>query len=179
MLRSLRGYYCYVKWRDPSIRSIFELLLYPSFQVLFFYRISHFLYKIHAYFPARLFSQTGRFLTGIEIHPGARIGKRFFVDHGMGVVIGETTIIGNDVMIFHGVTLGGTGHECGKRHPTIQDNVIIGAGAKVLGNIVIGDNCKIGANSVVLKSMPADSTAVGIPARIIAQRPNEEPFRCP
>lgn len=179
MFKTLTDYYRYVKWRDPSIKSMFELILYPSFQILLFHRIAHRLYKWKAFFLARFFSQFGRFLTGIEIHPGATIGKRFFVDHGMGVVIGETTVIGNDVMIFHGVTLGGTGHECGKRHPTIQDNVIIGAGAKVLGNIVIGDNCKIGANSVVLKSMPANSTAVGIPARIIAQRPNEEPFRCP
>lgn len=177
MFKTLTDYYRYVKWRDPSIKSMFELILYPSFQILLFHRIAHRLYRWKAFFLARFFSQFGRFLTGIEIHPGATIGKRFFVDHGMGVVIGETTIIGNDVMIFHGVTLGGTGHETGKRHPSIGNNVVIGAGAKVLGNINIGDNSRIGANSVVLKAVPEGATAVGIPARILPYEGNEKlPF---
>ena len=132
-----------------------------------FHKISHFLYKKERFFLARLVSQIARFLTGIEIHPGAKIGRRFFIDHGMGVVIGETAEIGDDVMMYHQVTLGGTGKECGKRHPTVKNGVTIAAGSKILGAITIGENAKIGANSVVLKNVPANATVVGIPARIV------------
>lgn len=152
---------------DPAARTKLEvLLLYQSIHVLIFYRIAHGLYKIKLFFLARLISQLGRFFTGIEIHPGAKIGKGLFIDHGMGVVIGETAEIGYNVTIYHGVTLGGTGKDKGKRHPTIGNNVIIGCGAKILGPISIGDGAKIGANSVVLKNVPKGKTAVGIPAVI-------------
>ena len=152
---------------DPAARTKLEvLLLYQSIYVLIFYRIAHGLYKIKLFFLARLISQLGRFFTGIEIHPGAKIGKGLFIDHGMGVVIGETAEIGDNVTIYHGVTLGGTGKDKGKRHPTIGNNVIIGCGAKILGPISIGDGAKIGANSVVLKNVPKGKTAVGIPAII-------------
>lgn len=152
---------------DPASRTKLEvLLLYQSIHVLIFYRIAHGLYKIKLFFLARLISQLGRFFTGIEIHPGAKIGKGLFIDHGMGVVIGETAEIGDNVTIYHGVTLGGTGKDKGKRHPTIGNNVIIGCGAKILGPISIGDGAKIGANSVVLKNVPKGKTAVGIPAVI-------------
>ncbi|EOU1682009.1 serine O-acetyltransferase [Clostridium perfringens] len=152
---------------DPAARTKLEvLLLYQSIHVLIFYRIAHGLYKIKLFFLARLVSQLGRFFTGIEIHPGAKIGKGLFIDHGMGVVIGETAEIGDNVTIYHGVTLGGTGKDKGKRHPTIGNNVIIGCGAKILGPISIGDGAKIGANSVVLKDVPKGKTAVGIPAVI-------------
>ena len=152
---------------DPAARTKLEvLLLYQSIHVLIFYRIAHGLYKIKLFFLARLISQLGRFFTGIEIHPGAKIGKGLFIDHGMGVVIGETAEIGDNVTIYHGVTLGGTGKDKGKRHPTIGNNVIIGCGAKILGPISIGDGAKIGADSVVLKNVPKGKTAVGIPAVI-------------
>lgn len=152
---------------DPAARTKLEvLLLYQSIHVLIFYRIAHGLYKIKLFFLARLISQLGRFFTGIEIHPGAKIGKGLFIDHGMGVVIGETAEIGDDVTIYHGVTLGGTGKDKGKRHPTVGNNVIIGCGAKILGPISIGDGAKIGANSVVLKNVPKGKTVVGIPAVI-------------
>ena len=152
---------------DPAARTKLEvLLLYQSIHVLVFYRIAHGLYKIKLFFLARLISQLGRFFTGIEIHPGAKIGKGLFIDHGMGVVIGETAEIGDNVTIYHGVTLGGTGKDKGKRHPTIGNDVIIGCGAKILGPISIGDGAKIGANSVVLKNVPKGKTAVGIPAVI-------------
>ena len=152
---------------DPAARTKLEvLLLYQSIHVLIFYRIAHGLYKIKLFFLARLISQLGRFFTGIEIHPGAKIGKGIFIDHGMGVVIGETAEIGDNVTIYHGVTLGGTGKDKGKRHPTIGNDVIIGCGAKILGPISIGDGAKIGANSVVLKNVPKGKTAVGIPAII-------------
>ena len=152
---------------DPAARTKLEvLLLYQSIHVLIFYRIAHGLYKIKLFFLARLISQLGRFFTCIEIHPGAKIGKGLFIDHGMGVVIGETAEIGDNVTIYHGVTLGGTGKDKGKRHPTIGNNVIIGCGAKILGPISIGDGAKIGANSVVLKNVPKGKTAVGIPAVI-------------
>ena len=152
---------------DPAARTKLEvLLLYQSIHVLIFYRIAHGLYKIKLFFLARLISQLGRFFTGIEIHPGAKIGKGLFIDHGMGVVIGETAEIGDNVTIYHGVTLGGTGKDNGKRHPTVGNNVIIGCGAKILGPISIGDGAKIGANSVVLKDVPKGKTAVGIPAVI-------------
>jgi serine O-acetyltransferase len=158
---------------DPAARSAFEvLLLYPSMHVLLMYRVAHKLYNKRLFFVARLISQLGRFLTGVEIHPGAKIGRGLFIDHGMGVVIGETAEIGDNVTIYHGVTLGGTGKDKGKRHPTVGNNVVIGAGAKVLGPIYVGDSAKIGANAVVLKDIPSNATAVGIPAKIIAENPN-------
>ena len=151
---------------DPSIHSSIEAILTPGFKALLYYKVSRYFYLKKRYFIARWFLEHGKRKTGIEIHPGAIIGKRLFIDHGIGVIIGETTIIGDDVVIFHGVTLGGTGKEKGKRHPTIGNNVIIGCGAKVLGNIIIGDNAKIGANSVVLKDIPINSTVVGIPGKV-------------
>lgn len=150
---------------DPAARSKIEVfLLYPCIHALISYRIAHFLYKHKMFFLARFISQIARFSTGIEIHPGATIGKGLFIDHGMGVVIGETAEIGDDVLLYHGVTLGGTGKDKGKRHPTVGNNVVIGTGAKVLGPINIGNNAKIGANSVVLRDVPEGATAVGIPA---------------
>ncbi|MCM8780316.1 MAG: serine O-acetyltransferase [Candidatus Omnitrophica bacterium] len=156
--------------KDPAARSFLEvLLLYQGLHAIICHRIAHFFYKIRLFFIARLISQFSRHMTGIEIHPGAQIGKRFFIDHGMGVVIGETSVIGDDVLLYQGVTLGGTGLEKGKRHPTVGNNVVIGAGAKVLGNITIGDNSYIGANAVVIKDVPANSTIVGVPGRITKQ----------
>ncbi len=156
-----------IKKSDPASRSTLSIiLLYPSIHAIFVYRIAHFFYKIHFYFLARLLSQISRFFTGIEIHPGATIGKGFFIDHGMGVVIGETSVVGDDVKMFHGVTLGGVGNQKGKRHPTVGNNVTIGAGAKVLGNIHIGEYANIGANAVVLKDVPPFTTVVGVPAEI-------------
>jgi len=156
--------------RDPAAKSFLEILfLYQGLHALVAYRLAHLLYKTHFFFLARFISQVTRFFTGIEIHPGARIGRRFFIDHGMGVVIGETAVIGDDVLLYQGVTLGGTGIEKGKRHPTIGNNVVIGAGAKVLGNISVGDNSYIGANAVVIKDIPANSTVVGVPGRITRQ----------
>jgi len=154
--------------KDPASRNVIEvMLLYPGFHILVFHRISHFLYKHKLKFLARLNSQIGRFFTGIEIHPGAKIGKRLFIDHGMGIVIGETTEIGNDCTIYHGVTLGGTGKDKSKRHPDLGNNVVVGCGAKILGPIKIGNNVKIGANSVVLKDIPDNSTVVGIPGKTV------------
>ncbi|MFA6431412.1 MAG: serine O-acetyltransferase [Candidatus Margulisiibacteriota bacterium] len=153
--------------RDPAAANIFEVFLYQGLWAMFFHRIAHFLYSIKIPFFPRLLSQISRLLTLIEIHPGATIGRRFFIDHGNGVVIGETTIIGNDVTIYQGVTLGGTGKEKGKRHPTIGNNVVVGAEAIVLGNITIGDDSRIGAGAVVTRSVPPNSTVVGNPARII------------
>ncbi len=154
--------------KDPAARNILEVvLLYPGFHALFWHRISHFFYKIKLRFFARLISQTTRAFTGIEIHPGAKIGKNLFIDHGMGVVIGETAKIGNNVTIYHGVTLGGTGKHEGKRHPTIGNDVLIGAGSSILGPISIAHGCRIGANSVVLACMPANSTVIGIPAQVV------------
>lgn len=168
MLKNLRYDLRNILNNDPAAKSEVEvLLLYPSVHALILYRIAHKLYNKKLFFVARLISQLGRFLTGIEIHPGAKIGRGLFIDHGMGVVIGETAEVGDNVTIYHGVTLGGTGKEKGKRHPTVGNNVIIGSGAKVLGPIYIGNNVKIGANSVVLKDVPSYATAVGIPARII------------
>jgi serine O-acetyltransferase len=156
--------------KDPAARSFLEvLLLYQGLHALISYRIAHFFYKLRFFFLARLISQISRHITGIEIHPGAQIGRRFFIDHGIGVVIGETAIIGDNVLLYQGVTLGGTGLEKGKRHPTIGNNVVIGAGAKVLGNITIGDNSYIGANAVVVKDIPPNSTVVGVPGRITKQ----------
>ncbi|MCY6369544.1 serine O-acetyltransferase EpsC [Clostridium ganghwense] len=158
---------------DPAARNSLEvIILYPVVHVIIFYRIAHVLYNKKLFFLARLISQLGRFFTGIEIHPGAKIGKGFFIDHGMGVVIGETAEIGDNVTLYHGVTLGGTGKETGKRHPTVGNNVIIGSGAKVLGPIFIGDNSKIGANSVVLKEVPENSTVVGIPGKVVKRSSN-------
>lgn len=154
--------------RDPAATSRWEVFLtYSGFHALLAYRISHWLLKRHIPFFPRLISQLARWLTGVEIHPGATIGAGFFIDHGMGVVIGETAEIGNDVTLFQGVTLGGTGKERGKRHPTLGNHVVVGAGAKVLGGIRIGDNVKVGANAVVLRSVPANSTVVGNPGRIV------------
>ena len=156
--------------KDPAAGNIFEVLFcYPGFHAILSHRIAHKLHRYKLHFTARIISHISRALTGIEIHPGAKIGKRFFIDHGMGVVIGETTVIGNNVLLYQGVTLGGTGVEKGKRHPTIGNNVVIGAGAKVLGNITIGDNSYIGANAVVIKDVPANSTVVGVPGRITKQ----------
>jgi serine O-acetyltransferase len=153
---------------DPAAKSRLEIYLcYAGLHAVWFYRINHGLWKHQFLLLARWLSQVARFLTGIEIHPGAQIGRRLFIDHGLGVVIGETAIVGDDVTLYQGVTLGGTGKEHGKRHPTIEDNVVIGGGAKVLGNITVGRNCRIGAGSVVLRDVPEDSTVVGVPGHII------------
>ncbi len=156
-----------IRQRDPAIHSSMEVFLYPSFKVMLHYRIAHRLYEKGHYFLARWVSQRGVRKTGIEIHPGAKIGKGFFIDHGNGVIIGETAIIGDNVTLYQGVTLGGTGKEQGKRHPTVGNNVMISAGAKVLGSFKIGDNSKIGAGSVVLEEVPPNSTGVGVPGRVV------------
>ncbi len=156
--------------RDPAAKTSLEIIfLYQGLHALIRHRIAHFFYSRKLFFVARFISQVSRLLTGIEIHPGAKIGKRFFIDHGMGVVIGETAIIGDDVLLYQGVTLGGTGLEKGKRHPTIGNSVVVGAGAKILGNITIGDNSYVGANAVVIKDVPPNSTVVGVPGRITKQ----------
>lgn len=153
---------------DPAAKSRLEVLLcYSGLHAVWFYRLNHWLWNQGLFFPARWLSQVARFLTGIEIHPGAKIGRRLFIDHGMGVVIGETTIVGDDVTLYQGVTLGGTGKEHGKRHPTVEDGVVVGGGAKILGNITVGKNCRIGAGSVVLRNVPDNSTVVGVPGHII------------
>src|SRR4051794_16047630 len=154
--------------QDPAARSYIEVILtYSGLHAIWAHRLAHGLFKRKWFFLARVISQISRFFTGIEIHPGAKIGRRFFIDHGMGIVIGETCEIGNDVTIYQGVTLGGTGKEKGKRHPTLHDNVLVASGAKVLGSITIGENSKVGAGSVVLKDVPADSTVVGIPGTVV------------
>ncbi len=154
--------------RDPAARSKLEIfLLYPGVHAIINHRIAHWFYRHKLFFLARLVSQWSRHFTGIEIHPGATIGRRFVIDHGMGIVIGETAEVGDDVLLYHGVTLGGTGKDQGKRHPTIGNNVLIGCGAKVLGPFRVGDNSRIAANSVVLSEVPADATAVGVPAKIV------------
>ena len=160
--------------KDPAARNILEvIILYPGFHILVFHRISHFLYNHKLFFLARLNSQLGRFFTGIEIHPGAKIGKRLFIDHGMGIVIGETAEVGDDCTIYHQVTLGGTGKDKNKRHPTVGNNVMIGAGSKVLGPIRIGNNVKIGAGAVVLRDVESNTTVVGVPIdRIIKKSRN-------
>lgn len=167
-----------VRQRDPAIHSAMEVFLYPSFKVMLHYRVAHKLYGKGHYFLARWVSQRGVRKTGIEIHPGAQIGKGLFIDHGNGVIIGETAIIGDNVTLYQGVTLGGTGKEHGKRHPTVGDNVMISAGAKVLGSFTIGNNSKIGAGSVVLEEVPAGSTVVGVPGRVVKRNnqslPQEE-----
>lgn len=160
--------------KDPAAKSKFEVLfLYPSLQSIIYHKISSFFYKYRMFFIARFISQFSRFITGIEIHPGAQIGKRVFFDHGMGIVVGETAIIGDDCVIFHGVTLGGVLSTKEKRHPTLERNVVVGAGAKILGNIVIGENSRIGANSVILKDIPKNSVAVGVPGKILKKDDND------
>lgn len=164
-----------IKERDPAIKSNLEVLLYPSFKVMLSYRVAHRLYRRKHYFWARWISQRAARKTGIEIHPGAKIGKGLFIDHGSGVIIGETAVIGNNVTLYQGVTLGGTGKEKGKRHPTIQDNVMISAGAKVIGSFTIGENSKIGAGSVVLSEVPPNCTVVGVPGRIVRRNDKKVP----
>jgi len=159
-----------ISLKDPAVNSRFEILLYPSFKAVIMYRLSHRLYLKGHFLLARYICEKTKRKTGIEIHPGAVIGKGLFIDHGSGVVIGETAKVGNDVTMFHGATLGGTGKEKGKRHPTVGDNVFIGSGAKVLGNIYIGNNVKIGANAVVLNNVEDNSTVVGIPAKVVKIR---------
>jgi serine O-acetyltransferase len=168
LLASIREDMAMVMEHDPAAKSRLEVLLcYSGLHAVWFYRVNHWLW-LHGFFLlGRWLSQVARLLTGIEIHPGAEIGRRLFIDHGMGVVIGETAIIGNDVTLYQDVTLGGTGKERGKRHPTLEDNVVVGGGARILGNIVVGKNCRIGAGSVVLRSVPPDSTVVGVPGHII------------
>ena len=174
MFRSIRETIDVVFEKDPAAKSALEVLLcYPSLHAMAFHRLAH---RLHHWgiplFP-RLISQFSRFLTGIEIHPGATIGRRFFIDHGMGVVIGETAVVGDDVMLYHQVTLGGTGKDTGKRHPTLENGVIVGAGAKILGNITVGAGARIGSGSVVLRDVPAGATVVGIPGRVVSEKEAE------
>src|SRR5580693_3472838 len=168
MLSLIREDVATVMERDPAAKSRLEVFLcYSGLHAVWFYRINHWLWNQHFFLLGRLLSQFARFLTGVEIHPGAQIGRRLFIDHGVGVVIGATAIVGDDVTLYQGVTLGGTGKEHGKRHPTIEDNVVVGGGAKILGNITVGRNCRIGAGSVVLRNVPENSTVVGVPGHII------------
>jgi serine O-acetyltransferase len=154
--------------RDPAAKSKLEVFFcYAGLHAVWFYRVNHWLWGHGFFFLGRWLSEVARFLTGIEIHPGAKIGRRLFIDHGMGVVIGETAVLGDDITLYQGVTLGGTGKEQGKRHPTIEDNVVVGSGAKILGNITVGRNCRIGAGSVVLRNVPENSTVVGVPGHVI------------
>ncbi|MBM5827114.1 MAG: serine O-acetyltransferase [Cyanobacteria bacterium M_surface_7_m2_040] len=170
MLDSVWADLAIIKERDPAARGTLEILLcYPGFHALVLHRISHRLWRLGLPLLPRLLSQLGRSLTGVEIHPGARIGRGVFIDHGMGVVVGETAVVGNNCLLYQGVTLGGTGKAVGKRHPTLEDNVVVGAGAKVLGAITVGSNTRIGAGSVLLRDVAADSTVVGIPGRVIHQ----------
>lgn len=177
LIGRLKNEIAVVRERDPAIHSAMEVLLYPSFKVMISYRMAHKLYKKKHYFLARLISQRAARKTGIEIHPGAVIGEGFFIDHGNGVVIGETTEIGNNVTLYQGVTLGGTGKETGKRHPTVCDNVMISAGAKVLGSFTIGEGSKIGAGSVVLEEVPPGSTVVGVPGHVIKRKDSSAPWK--
>ena len=168
LIKSAREYVASIFDRDPAAKSWIEVVLcYPGLHALWAHRVNHWLWTHHLRLLARFLSQGARLLTGIEIHPGAQIGRRFFIDHGMGVVIGETTIIGDEVTLYQGVTLGGTGKEKGKRHPTLGNNVVVGGGAKILGNVTIGENCRVGAGSVVLSDVPDNSTIVGVPGHII------------
>jgi serine O-acetyltransferase len=170
MFQSLRSDFSIIKERDPAARGVWEIVLcYPGFQALTIHRFSHILWKYKLPLLPRVLSHFTRFLTGVEIHPGARIGRGVFIDHGMGVVIGETSEIGDRCLLYQGVTLGGTGKESGKRHPTLENNVVVGAGAKVLGDICIGTNTRIGAGSVVVKDVDSNSTVVGIPGRVVHQ----------
>ncbi len=169
MFRTIREQVDTVFRRDPAARSVLEIVLcYPGFHAVLLHRVAHHLYHAGWYTSARVVSQFSRAMTGIEIHPGATIGKRFFIDHGMGVVIGETADIGDDVLLYQGVTLGGTGKVTGKRHPTIGNGVVVGTGAKILGNIRVGDYSKVGAGSVVVRPVPDQSTVVGIPGRVVS-----------
>ncbi len=168
LLASIREDVAMVMEHDPAAKSRLEVFLcYSGLHAVWFYRVNHWLWNHRFLLLGRWLSQVARFLTGIEIHPAAKIGRRLFIDHGVGVVIGETAVVGEDVTLYQGVTLGGTGKEHGKRHPTIEDNVVVGGGAKILGNITVGRNCRIGAGSVVLRSVPEDSTVVGVPGHII------------
>lgn len=168
MLKHLKEDIACVFERDPAAHSTFEILtIYPGFHAIRIHRISHWLWNANWKYSARLLSAVGRFLTGIEIHPGAVIGRRFFIDHGIGVVIGETAVIGDDCTLYHGVTLGGTSWQKGKRHPTLGNDIVVGAGAKILGPITIGNGARVGSNAVVLKSVPDGATVVGIPAKIV------------
>ena len=170
ILQAMAADLAIIKERDPAARSTLEILLcYPGFHALVMHRISHRLWRLRVPLLPRLLSQVGRLFTGIEIHPGARIGRGVFIDHGMGVVIGETAVIGDHCLLYQGVTLGGTGKQHGKRHPTLKENVVVGAGAKVLGAITVGANTRIGAGSVLLRDVASDSTVVGIPGRVIHQ----------
>ena len=169
-IKFIKSDFSIIKERDPAARGILEILIcYPGFQALVMHRISHALWKFKIPLFPRVLSQFTRFFTGIEIHPGAQIGRGVFIDHGMGVVIGETSQIGNRCLLYQGVTLGGTGKDHGKRHPTLEENVVVGAGAKVLGAITVGTNTRIGAGSVVVRNVEADSTVVGIPGRVVHQ----------
>ena len=168
---SLREQISAIKREDPAAKSSLEILLcYPGLHAVMFHKASHWLYKRKRYVLARLLSHIARFLTGIEIHPGAKLGKRLFIDHGLGVVIGETAEIGDDVLLYQGVTIGGTGSQRGKRHPTLGNRVVVGTGAAVLGNITLGDDVKVGAGSVVVHSVPAGATVVGIPGKVVRTR---------
>jgi serine O-acetyltransferase len=168
---SLRDHIQAIKREDPAAKSSLEILLcYPGLHAVLIHRLAHWFYRHRLYVLARLVSQFARFLTAVEIHPGAKIGKRLFIDHALGVVIGETAEIGDDVLLYQGVTLGGTGNECGKRHPTLGDRVVVGAGAAVLGDIRLGDDVKVGAGSVVVHSVPEGCTVVGIPAKVVRTR---------
>jgi serine O-acetyltransferase len=168
LIRNINEHVASIMERDPAPKSRLEVLLcYPGLHAVWIHRFTHWLYGLRLYLIARLISQWARWMTGVEIHPGAQIGKRLFIDHGMGVVIGETAIVGDDVTIYQGVTLGGTGKEKGKRHPTIMNRVVIGTGAQVLGNITVGDNSRVGAASVVIDDVPENSTIVGVPGHII------------
>ena len=169
IIRSYRAEIQSIKDRDPAASSTLEILTYAGLHAVAMYRVAHWFYLKDMKFAARLISQTARFLTGIEIHPGAKIGKGLLIDHGSGVVIGETAVIGDNCLLYQGCTLGGTGKDQGKRHPTLGNNVMVGCGAKVLGPFTVGDNTKIAANAVVLESVPANCTAVGVPARIVKQ----------
>ena len=169
MFKHIKEEFAVIQERDPSIKSPMEVILYPSFKVMISYRRAHKLYLKGHYFWARWISQRAARRTGIEIHPGATIGKGFFIDHGTGVIIGETTIIGDNVTLYQGVTLGGTGKETGKRHPTLEDNVMVSAGAKVIGSFTVGKNSKIGAGSVVIEEVPPNCTVVGVPGHIVKQ----------
>jgi len=171
MWRSIQEQIDVIFREDPAATSTLEVLIcYPGLHAILLHRIAHFLFGLRLRLIARMVSQIARMLTGIEIHPGASIGRRFFIDHGMGVVVGETTVIGDDVILYQGVTLGGTGKERGKRHPSLGNRVVVGTGAKVLGNITLGNNVKVGAGSVVVHSVPDDSTVVGIPGRVVRTR---------
>jgi serine O-acetyltransferase len=175
MLGTIKEEIAVVFERDPAARSVLETVFTcPGFQAIVFHRFNHWLWNKKLYFIARLMAHLARFMTGIEIHPGAQIGRRFFIDHGMGIVIGETSEIGDDVSIYHGVTLGGTTWKKGKRHPTLENNVVVGAGAKILGPITLGTGTRVGCNAVVVKDTPADATVVGVPGHVVVKRKAED-----